>query len=110
MHPFTVDSMHSGLTEDHLGNIGPPSPSLKPENGPPSSAVGAADFDTPTLKTAKYTTGRGGIGNMAKNDPEHPELAREAQDVNPPLSAQMKKVGQFHTGIGMTRIRGQIGS
>lgn len=110
MNPFTVISKHPWLTEDLLGNIGPPSPSLKPANGLPNFAVGAGDFDTPTLKTAKYTTGRGGIGNMAKNDPERPQLAREAQDVDPPLSAQMKKVGQFHTGIGMTRIHGQIGS
>lgn len=44
----------------------------------------SADFDpvtleTPTLKTPVYTTGRGGSGNMAKND--DPEAARRAQDV-----------------------------
>ncbi|KAI9814772.1 MAG: hypothetical protein M1827_003038 [Pycnora praestabilis] len=40
------------------------------------------DLVTPTIKTDVYTTGRGGTGNMAKNDPLNPELARESQDVN----------------------------
>ncbi|TVY88100.1 hypothetical protein LAWI1_G005888 [Lachnellula willkommii] len=48
--------------------------------------IGTADSDhdpialeTPTLKSQVYTTGRGGSGNMAKND--DPEEARRAQDV-----------------------------
>lgn len=36
-------------------------------------------LETPTLKGERYTTGRGGSGNMAKN--EDPEAARRAQDV-----------------------------
>lgn len=39
------------------------------------------DLVTPTLKSNTYTTGRGGTGNMARNDPERPDLARAAQDV-----------------------------
>jgi hypothetical protein len=39
------------------------------------------DLVTPTLKSNTYTTGRGGQGNMALNDPERPEVARAAQDV-----------------------------
>lgn len=48
--------------------------------------IGNADSDhepvtleTPTIKSQMYTTGRGGSGNMAKND--DPEAARRAQDV-----------------------------
>ncbi|TVY26085.1 hypothetical protein LHYA1_G004284 [Lachnellula hyalina] len=48
--------------------------------------IGNADSDldpvtleTPTIKSQIYTTGRGGSGNMAKND--NPEEARRAQDV-----------------------------
>jgi hypothetical protein len=36
-------------------------------------------LETPTIKSAMYTTGRGGTGNMAHND--NPEEARVAQDV-----------------------------
>lgn len=36
-------------------------------------------LETPTLKGEMYTTGRGGSGNMARND--DPEAARRAQDV-----------------------------
>lgn len=36
-------------------------------------------LETPTLKGERYTTGRGGSGNMAKNN--DPEAARRAQDV-----------------------------
>lgn len=57
------------------------------------------DLVTPTIKQEVYTTGRGGSGNMVQNDPQHPELARESQDVeSPPLRAE-----QFphHTGRGM---------
>lgn len=50
------------------GNIG----SAPSDIEPPS-------LDTPTLKGDIYTTGRGGSGNMAKNN--DPEAARRAQDV-----------------------------
>jgi hypothetical protein len=32
-------------------------------------AVDAASLVTPTIKSSTYTTGRGGTGNMAQNDP-----------------------------------------
>lgn len=44
----------------------------------------AADLTTPTIKANIYTTGRGGTGNMAKNDKERPDLARVSQDVEAP--------------------------
>jgi len=50
------------------GNIG----------SPPADAI-PPTLDTPTLKGEVYTTGRGGSGNMAKNN--DPEAARRAQDV-----------------------------
>jgi hypothetical protein len=53
---------------------------------------------TPTLKSATYTTGRGGSGNMAKLDPDHPDEARQAQDVDvPPI---LLPEGQNRTGRG----------
>jgi len=56
------------------------------------------DLTTPTIKSDIFTTGRGGQGNMAKNDPRHPEFAREAQDVEgrPPRPSNEA----FHTGRG----------
>lgn len=56
------------------------------------------DLRVPTLKSAVYTTGRGGTGNMAINDPSHPENARIAQDVEavPPAVAS-----DFHGGRGV---------
>ena len=57
------------------------------------------DLVTPTLKSNTYTTGRGGTGNMARNDPEHPELARAAQDVdNTPQPSEVP--GPKHYGRG----------
>lgn len=38
-------------------------------------------LQTPTIKTAVYTTGRGGSGNMMANTDA--EAARAAQDVGP---------------------------
>ena len=61
------------------------------------------DLVTPTLKSEKYTTGRGGTGNMAVNDPKHPELARESQDVDAPHVA-LAAEKNFPTGRGR-RIR-----
>jgi hypothetical protein len=46
------------------------SPPLQPE-----------DLQTPTLKTSKVTTGRGGTGNFASN--LDPEEKRRRQDVEP---------------------------
>ncbi|OJD32730.1 uncharacterized protein BKCO1_3600071 [Diplodia corticola] len=48
------------------------------------SSSNPRDLVTPTIKSALYTTGRGGTGNMARNDPQHPEIARAAQDVEAP--------------------------
>jgi Protein of unknown function (DUF3602) len=68
----------------------------EPDQAPPPDL---ADLGTPTLKSKTYTTGRGGSGNMAVNDPEHPEFARERQDVDVPhvtLAAEKN----FPTGRG----------
>ncbi|KAL6709768.1 hypothetical protein ACN47E_001197 [Coniothyrium glycines] len=55
------------------------------------------DLVTPTLKFNTYTTGRGGSGNMAKNDPDRPELARAAQDVD---ATPREPEGPKHYGRG----------
>lgn len=56
------------------------------------------NFATPTIKQDVYTTGRGGSGNMVYNDPQHPEIARESQDVEtPPLRVEE---APHHTGRG----------
>jgi hypothetical protein len=57
------------------------------------------DLTTPTLKSNTYTTGRGGTGNMAQNDPERPEVARKAQDVEAPATVPEPK-GPTHYGRG----------
>ncbi|KAK8256038.1 hypothetical protein IWZ00DRAFT_498591 [Phyllosticta capitalensis] len=57
------------------------------------------DLVTPTIKSQLYTTGRGGSGNMAKNDPNHPEIARAAQDVEAPAH-HLEPEGNFHYGRG----------
>jgi len=61
--------------------------------------VPSADaLQTPPLKAKNYSTGRGGSGNIAKNDPEKPEIARKRQDVDvPPVMIQED---QHHTGRG----------
>lgn len=51
-----------------------PSPKLVPQGS-----------NTPQLHTNKVSTGRGGYGNMLKND--NPELTRKVQDVDRPASA-----------------------
>ncbi|KAF2098768.1 hypothetical protein NA57DRAFT_76007 [Rhizodiscina lignyota] len=72
------------------GNIKPKSPSIKP-----------IDLSTPTLKQSTYTTGRGGTGNMARNDPDHPEIARAAQDVEAPrATGKTSTEANFHVGRG----------
>ena len=59
----------------------------------------AVDLETPTLKAERYTTGRGGTGNMAKNDPDNPELARASQDVD--LPPHRLTEGPQHSGRGL---------
>jgi hypothetical protein len=57
------------------------------------------DLTTPTLKSKAYTTGRGGTGNMAQNDPQRPEVARAAQDVEGPAKVS-EPTGPTHYGRG----------
>ncbi|EKG14796.1 hypothetical protein MPH_08071 [Macrophomina phaseolina MS6] len=64
------------------------------------SSSNPRDLVTPTIKSALYTTGRGGSGNMARNDPERPELARAAQDVEAPPGAGRDHEGPKHFGRG----------
>lgn len=71
------------------GNIGSDKPTAHPQ---------PADLVTPTLKSELYTTGRGGTGNMARNDPNHPELARASQDVEVPPHREAD--GPHHFGRG----------
>jgi len=66
--------------------------------GPGDDKSSAPDLTTPTLKGQNYSTGRGGQGNMAKNDLEKPEIARERQDVEaPPMKLNE---GPYHVGRG----------
>lgn len=51
---------------------------------------------TPTLKSKNYTTGRGGTGNIVKN--ENPENARKAQDMDVP--GIVLPENEYHTGRG----------
>lgn len=73
------------------GNIGTETPNSRPS---------ANDLVTPTLKSDLYTTGRGGTGNMARNDPKHPEIARASQDVEAPAHAHRDPEGRHHFGRG----------
>ena len=73
------------LSLPHTGNI-----TSSVESAPPK------DLSTPTIKSDFYTTGRGGAGNIAKNDPDRPELARASQDVEP----QVSKGKQDHVHYG----------
>jgi len=59
-----------------------------------ASDLESPDLTTPTLKGAKYTTGRGGSGNMANNN--DPEAARRAQDVE----AQPRRSSTHSTHVG----------
>jgi len=61
-------------------------------------SAGISDLATPTIKSEKYTTGRGGSGNIAINDKNRPEVARKAQDVDTPPPT--KPEGHFHIGRG----------
>jgi len=53
---------------------------------------------TPTIKASKYTTGRGGTGNMAIYDKARPEVARASQDVEGPLPTKPESL--YHVGRG----------
>ncbi|KAL2821787.1 hypothetical protein BDW59DRAFT_150037 [Aspergillus cavernicola] len=65
---------------------------------PKAQTTTPQDLVTPTIKQEVYTTGRGGSGNMMHNDPDHPELARESQDVEaPPMRVQE---AAHHVGRG----------
>ncbi|RAL12035.1 DUF3602 domain-containing protein [Aspergillus homomorphus CBS 101889] len=67
-------------------------------SGSGASRTSPKDLVTPTIKQDVFTTGRGGSGNMMQNDPQHPELARELQDVEtPPLRMEE---APHHTGRG----------
>lgn len=63
-----------------------------------SPSAGASDLATPTLKQDFYTTGRGGSGNMAKNDKG--AEARAAQDVAAPAVLSREPEGVLHYGRG----------
>ncbi|CCX13514.1 Similar to hypothetical protein LEMA_P064290.1 [Leptosphaeria maculans JN3]; acc. no. CBX90303 [Pyronema omphalodes CBS 100304] len=56
------------------------------------------EIKIPTLKAPVYTTGRGGTGNMATNDPKNPQNARKAQDVESDPPRVIKNV--VHGGRG----------
>nr|POE54137.1 hypothetical protein CFP56_73408 [Quercus suber] len=69
-------------------------------NSKPTSGANPTDFTTPTIKSQTYTTGRGGQGNMATNDPSNPAIARAAQDVDAPAAHQKEVKGTHHWGRG----------
>lgn len=87
-YPLTLQTH---LTHPHkdIGNIAPRSPALRP-----------TDLETPTIKASLYTTGRGGTGNMASNDPTNPSLARQAQDVEAPVGIAREPENTFRYGRG----------
>ena len=70
-----------------------------------STPATSTSLATPTIKSSTYTTGRGGQGNMAPNDPSvpaHAEMARVAQDVGAPASREVQSEGHayLHHGRG----------
>ena len=65
----------------------------KKEQAPPTAGE---NMTTPTLKSKMYSTGRGGTGNMAKND--FGDEARTAQDVDVPGITLPENT--HHTGRG----------
>ncbi|KAF4637092.1 hypothetical protein G7Y89_g994 [Cudoniella acicularis] len=64
--------------------------------GTAESDLDPISLETPTIKSEVYTTGRGGSGNMTKNN--DPEAARRAQDVvgNP----RRESTSSSHVGRG----------
>lgn len=87
--PQSLFAVSSAQLLTFLGNIAKDDPTNYPK---------PEDLVTPTLKSNTYTTGRGGTGNMARNDPEHPELARAAQDVDSKVHPEPQ--GPKHYGRG----------
>ena len=63
-----------------------------------NSITAIPDLATPSIKSQVYSTGRGGQGNMAKNDPANPEKARTSQDVGAP--PRRLSEGHSHYGRG----------
>lgn len=66
--------------------------------GPVDNVETEDNLKIPVLKSPVYTTGRGGNGNMAQNDPNYPEKARLAQDVEE--APKTFGNGDFHAGRG----------
>lgn len=66
------DKVYYSTGRGGAGNIKSSKDAPSPELAPHTSV--------PTLQTDTVTTGRGGLGNMLKND--NPELTRKAQDVD----------------------------
>ncbi|KAG9253525.1 uncharacterized protein F5Z01DRAFT_674933 [Emericellopsis atlantica] len=61
-----------------------------------SPKIQPSDLETPTLKKAVVTTGRGGTGNMAKNtDPAETRLRQDVQGV-----PRRPSYGAQHSGRG----------
>ncbi|KAL7924959.1 hypothetical protein ACQKWADRAFT_284646 [Trichoderma austrokoningii] len=64
-----------------------------------SPSIKASDLETPVLKTAIVTTGRGGTGNMTKNnDPYETRLRQDVKAVPRRLSAGAQYAGRGGAG------------
>lgn len=64
-----------------------------------SPSIKASDLETPVLKTAVVTTGRGGTGNMTKNnDPHETRLRQDVKAVPRRLSAGAQYAGRGGAG------------
>ncbi|KAM0249188.1 hypothetical protein ACHAQJ_009132 [Trichoderma viride] len=64
-----------------------------------SPKIKASDLETPVLKTAVVTTGRGGTGNMTKNnDPHETRLRQDVKAVPRRLSTGAQYVGRGGAG------------
>lgn len=61
-----------------------------------SPKTNPTEFQTPTLKSSVVTTGRGGTGNMARND--DPRETRKRQDVEAVI--RRPSAGAQHSGRG----------
>ncbi|KAK5093579.1 hypothetical protein LTR70_004612 [Exophiala xenobiotica] len=81
-----------GELTHHFGRGGAGNVTNKDDKG----AVVLPESTTPTLKSKNYTTGRGGTGNIVKN--ENPENARKAQDMDVP--GIVLPENEYHTGRG----------
>ncbi|KAM0446954.1 hypothetical protein ACHAPV_007876 [Trichoderma viride] len=64
-----------------------------------SPSIKASDLETPVLKTAVVTTGRGGTGNMTKNDdPHETRLRQDVKAVPRRLSSGAQYAGRGGAG------------